>query len=130
MKKYVRTINNKIYDLSKYTDLKENEISYFIRNKEYKPNSKIISKAFKYKVYFCKKDIVDESDDIFDLIQSSDLIRITYDFTLTEVDSRTIEGIVNRTVPYGSILEIYTKQTLCGKSCYVLVWDKERGIIE
>ena len=65
--KYIRTKDGRIIDLSKYENIKEDEICYYIINKDYKPNSKNISKMFRYKVKIDKKDITAQADTIEEL---------------------------------------------------------------
>lgn len=65
--KYIRTKDGRIIDLSKYENIKEDETCYYIINKDYKPNSKNISKMFRYKIKIDKKDIIAKADTIEEL---------------------------------------------------------------
>lgn len=64
--------------------------------------------------------VVAESDDIIDLIQVGDLIK--YSVALAEVGDVLLDCLLQGII---TVSKLYTKQ---GDN-YILVWDKERGII-
>lgn len=108
MKRFIRTKANKFYDLSRHNTIIGKEYLQLYLNKK------------SVVLLIPLEDIVAESDYINDLIQVGDIVKAEkFNYCIGIEKDPEFKG-------YDYVNKIYTKQ---GDN-YILVWDKERGVIE
>lgn len=125
MKQYIRLRNGQLFDTTKV----------HIKKEEWALESSLEILKNGHIYYYFTKDIIAESDNILDLIQVGDLIR--FEFMTDDYDYHKGTIMLDKFSDYMEtlkddmkddyidLLELYTKQ---GDN-YILVWDKERGVI-